>query len=73
MASLLAQTVRNNSQCRRLKTIPNLGKTAQQWESLGFPGGPGVKNLPCNARGSLVQEDATEQLNLCSTTTEPEP
>ena len=27
--------------------------------ALGFPGGPVVKNLPCNAARSLVQEDPT--------------
>ena len=46
-------------------------------EGRGFPGGPVVKNVPCNARDtSLIAEvrkilHATEQLSLCTTTTEP--
>ena len=44
--------------------------------TLGFPGGPVVKNLPCNA-GDTVRSlarkipHAVGQLSLCSTTIEP--
>ena len=47
----------------------------QRWLNSSFPWGPVVTDLPCNARdtGFLISgpEDATEQIRICTTTTEP--
>ena len=53
------------------------GKDTWRESSWDFPGGTVVKNLPANAgdMGSIPGPgrfpDATEQLSLCATTTEP--
>ena len=34
-----------------LPTSPDFKTSLEQWEDLGFPSGPVVKNLPCSAGG----------------------